>query len=83
MTNILYLEIKQMLYGTEEIELQPQMIRIEVVDEQDAYSKATELKNIISGDKKYFLHNHYSSVDGNNQPCSLIELDKSIIEENI
>ena len=69
-----YLEIKETL-SSEEMERLPQLIRMEVKDEESAITKANELKDLITGEKKCFIHTHEHYADPSlNKPCVVTEL---------
>jgi len=69
-----YLEIEEQLTEDEKIEQLPEMMRVEVLDEDEAISKMAELKDIIQN-SKCFLHEHYHYADSTlNKPCVKKEL---------
>ena len=70
-----YLEIKETLTQTDEIERLPEIIRFEVKDEAEAKEKARELEGLIKKDKKILYHLHYHDQNPElNKPCVVKEL---------
>lgn len=73
-----YLEIKEQITQEEEFEQMPEIIRVEVADEEEAFVKGKELSGQVKGTKKVFCHTHnHSKVTSQNQPCASKELDIS------
>jgi len=57
-----YLEIEEQLTEDEKLEQLPEMIRLEVSDEDEAINKMAELKDKVRN-RKCFIHEHYHYAD--------------------